>query len=69
MHVLCICACIILYVICVYCACVDTCTCIVKYACGVHVFMYCVIYTCIYMCTLKCMCAGIIITQVYMQVM
>ena len=41
------------------CACADTCTCIVMYACSVHVFMYCVICTCIYMCTVKCMYAGV----------
>ena len=65
MHVLSIGACI-MYLICRNCACADTCTCIVEYACGVHVFMYCVMCTCIYMCTLKCMYAGIIITHVCM---
>ena len=35
MHVLCI----IMYVICICCACADICTCIVKYTCGVHIFM------------------------------
>ena len=56
----------IMYLICMNCACADTCTCIVKYACGVHVFMYCLMCTCIDMCILKCMYAGIIITHVCM---
>ena len=55
----------VLYFISMNYACEDTLTSILKYACGVHVVMYCVMGTCIYMCTLKCMYTGIMHVSMY----